>query len=44
MKKGVFDKMELEKKELEQFQTYLRKKGVADNTIIAYRTAVRHQQ
>lgn len=33
--------MELEKKELEQFQTYLRKKGVADNTIIAYRTAVR---
>lgn len=29
--------MELEKKELEQFQTYLRKKGVADNTIIAYR-------
>ena len=33
--------MELEKKELEQFQTYLRKKGVADNTIIAYCTAVR---
>lgn len=33
--------MELEKKELEQFQTYLKKKGVADNTIIAYRTAVR---
>lgn len=33
--------MELEKKELEQFQTYLRKKGVADNTIITYRTAVR---
>lgn len=33
--------MELEKKELEPFQTYLRKKGVADNTIIAYRTAVR---
>lgn len=33
--------MNLEPKELEQFQTYLKKKGVAENTIISYKTAVR---
>ena len=33
--------MDLEKNELEQFQTYLKKKGAAENTIIAYQTAVR---